>query len=78
MHRNADQAFRGDAAGLLGGLGEALLAQPVDGGFDVAAGFVERALAIHHARAGLFAQVLHHCGGDIGHGNVSFRVWAGA
>ena len=27
---DADQAFGGDAAGLLGGLGEALLAQPVD------------------------------------------------
>ncbi len=67
MHRHADQTFSRDAAGLLGGLGQALLAQPVDGRLDVAAGLVERALAIHHARAGFFAQVLHHCGGDIGH-----------
>ena len=58
-----DQTFGGDAAGLLGGLGEALGAQPIDRGLHVAAGLVERRLAVHHARAGLLAQVLHHgCG----------------
>ena len=56
---NADQAFGGDAAGFLRGLGKAFLAQPVDRGFHVAAGFGQRVLAIHHARAGLVAQVLH-------------------
>ena len=45
--------------GLLGGGGEALGAQPVDRGFQVAAGLVERLLAIHHAGAGALAQVLH-------------------
>ena len=59
-HGDADQAFGGGAAGLLGGLGNALLAQPVDGGFHVAARFVQRGLAVHHACAGLVAQVLHH------------------
>ena len=63
----ADQAFGGDAAGLLGGLGQALLAQPVDGGFHVAVGLAERRLAIHHARAGLVAQLLDHLCGDVGH-----------
>ena len=59
----ADQAFRGDAAGLLGGLGEALGPEPIDRRLDVAFGLGQRRLAIHHARAGLVAQVLHHgCG----------------
>ncbi len=57
---DADKAFGGHAAGLLGGLGDAFLAQPIDGGFHVAAGLVQRLLAVHHARAGLVAQVLHH------------------
>ena len=57
---DADQTFRRDAAGLLGGLGEALGAQPIDRGLHVALGLVERRLAIHHARAGLLAQVFHH------------------
>ena len=64
---DADEAVGGDAAALLGRLGEALLAQPVDGRFDVAAGFAERVLAVHHARAGLLAQVLHQRGGNRGH-----------
>ena len=53
LDRDADQAVGGDPAALLGRLGQALLAQPVDGGFDVAAGLGERGLAVHHARAGL-------------------------
>ena len=56
----ADQPFRRHAAGLLGGLGETLGAQPIDRGLHVAGGLVERGFAIHHARAGLLAQVLHH------------------
>ncbi len=62
---DADQAFGGDAAGLLRGLGQALLAQPVDRGIEIAAAFVERRLAIHHARAGLVAELLDHGCADI-------------
>ena len=43
-HGDAHQTFGGGAAGLLGGLGNALLAQPVDGGFHVAVGFAQRGL----------------------------------
>ena len=71
---DADQALGGGAAGFLGGLAEALLAQPVDGAFQVAVGLGERLLAIHHAGAGLFAQGFHEEGGDFGHlGVVSGR-----
>ena len=63
-----DEAFGGDAPGLLGGLGQALLAQPIDGRLDVAVRFGEGGLAIHHARAGLVAELLHHRGGDVRHG----------
>ena len=59
---DADQAVGGDAAALLGRLGEALLAQPVDRRLDVAGGLAERVLAVHHARAGLLAQILHQRG----------------
>ncbi len=64
---DADEAVGGDAAALLGRLGEALLAQPIDGRFDVACGFAQRVLAVHHARAGLLAQVFHQRGGNRGH-----------
>ena len=56
---DADQALGRDAAGLLGGRREALLAQPVDRGLHVAAGFDQRLLAVHHAGAGPLAQILH-------------------
>ncbi len=49
---NADEAFGGNAAGLLGGLGEATGAQPVDSRFHVAVGLGQRLLAIHHPDAG--------------------------
>ena len=39
----------------------------------VAADGGERVLAVHHARAGLLAQVLHQSGGDLSH-VVSLRV----
>ena len=65
---NGDEAFSGDAVSLLGGLGQALGAQPVDRGIDVAVGFLERLLAVHHADAGLGAQFHHEGGGDLGHG----------
>ena len=66
-NRDADQAFSRDSAGLLGRLGEALLAQPVDRCFHLAPGLAERGLAVHHARAGLVAELLHHRGGNVGH-----------
>ena len=58
-HR-ADQAFRGDAAGLLGGLRQALLAQPILRFLHVAGGLGEGCLAVHHACAGRLAQFLDH------------------
>ncbi len=67
LNGDADEALGRHAAALLGGLGEALLAQPVDGGLDVALGLVERVLAIHHAGAGLLAQLFDQGGGDLSH-----------
>ena len=64
---HADQAFGRDAAGFLGGLRQALLAQPILRRLHVAVGLGERALAIHHAGAGQLAQFLDHLGGDICH-----------
>ena len=58
--QRADQAFRRDAAGLLRGLRQALLAQPVDRRLHVAVVLGERLLAVHHADAGRLAQVLDH------------------
>ena len=58
--QRADQTFRRDAAGLLGGLRQALLAQPVDRRLHVAVVLGERLLAVHHADAGRLAQVLDH------------------
>ena len=58
--READEAFGGDAGRFLGGLGQALGAQPIDGRFHVAVGGGKRCLAVHHAYAGFLAQVLHH------------------
>ena len=67
LDRDADEAVGGDAPALLGRLGEALLAQPVDRGLDVAVRLAQRVLAIHHARAGLLAQILDQPGGDRSH-----------
>ena len=53
-----DEALAGVAAGLLRRGGEALLAQLRDGLVHVAAGLLERALAVHHAGAGPLAQLL--------------------
>ena len=65
--RDADKALGSDAAALLGRLGEALLAQPVDRGFDVAVRLAQRVLAVHHARAGLLTQILDQPRGDRSH-----------
>ncbi len=71
---DADQAFGRGAARLLGGGGEALGAQPVDGGFHVALGLVQRLLAIHHAGAGALAQILHISGSNLSHVSYSSNV----
>src|SRR5262249_60579284 len=63
--RMADQASRAIAPGLLGGLGEPFLAQPVNRRFHVAVGLTKRRFAIHHARAGLVAELLDHLSGYI-------------
>ena len=47
--------------------GETFFAQPVDGLLQLALGLGERHLAVHHAGAGLVAQLLHHAGADSGH-----------
>ena len=73
----ADQAFGGNARRFLGGLGEALGAQPVDGGFHVAIGGGERRLAVHHAHAGFLAQVLHHRCGDLSHDHPLSKMESG-
>ncbi len=56
LRDDADQAFRRNAASLFRGLRQALLAQPVDGGFHIAVRLAKRRLAVHHACAGLVAQ----------------------
>ena len=66
-HADADQTFGRDPTGLLGGLGQALFAQPVDRGFEIAAGLAERGLAVHHAGSGLIAELFHHACGDVCH-----------
>ena len=73
---DADEALGRHPAALLGGLGEALLAQPVDRRLDVAVGLAQRILAIHHARAGLFAQILDQSGGNGRHARPSFALEA--
>src|SRR3546814_4421759 len=64
---HADQAFGGGAAGLLLRGGQALGAQPVGRGLDIAIGFGERLLAVHHARARTVAQFLDGGSGNFGH-----------
>ena len=66
--QRGDEALGGDAVGLLGGLGEALLAQPVDRGLELAFGRGQRRLAVHHAGAGALTQFLDEGGGNRGHG----------
>ena len=64
---DADQTVGGDPARLLGSFRQALLAQPIDGGFDIARGFRQRGFAVHHASAGLIAQLFHEARGNSRH-----------
>ncbi len=67
-----DQALRGNAAGFFRSFGQALFAQPIDRCLHVAVGLGQRLLAIHHADAGRFAQVLDHRRCDCCHRCNSF------
>src|SRR5579859_7581071 len=62
-----DLPLGGLAAGPLGGLREALLADDLDGGVDVALGVDERALAVHHPGARALAELLDEAGRNLGH-----------
>src|SRR5579859_422167 len=66
-----DLALGGLAAGLLRGVREALLANHLDGGVDVALGVDERALAVHHPRARALAKLLDEAGRNLGHDRTS-------
>ncbi len=71
---DADKTFGRHPTALLGGFGQALLAQPIDRRLDIAVGLAQRILAIHHARAGLFAQILDQSGGNGRHARSSFAL----
>ena len=73
----ADEALGGRAAGALGHLGHALLAQQRARGVEIAAGLLERALRVHHRRAGGVAKLLHlGCGNGRAHAVSSSLVSA--
>ena len=61
------EAFSGRAARLLGGSSKALGAQPIGRGFQIATGFGQRLLAVHHAGARALAQFLDGGCSDLGH-----------
>ena len=58
-HGGIGHALGGDAAGLLGGSGQALLPQVLHGLVHVAIGGGQGLLAVHHAHSGHFPQVLY-------------------
>ncbi len=57
----ADRAFAGHAGRLLGSDGYALLAQQDHRLFEVALGFGQSLLAIHHGRSGFFPELFYLC-----------------
>jgi hypothetical protein len=69
-----DQTLGGDPPGLFRRRRQALFAQPVDRGLDLAGGFAERPLAIHHPGAGLVAQFLDQGSGYLRHSDVLSSV----
>jgi hypothetical protein len=62
-----DETLLGGAGRLLRGGGLAALAQHDLGFVEVALGFVESLLALHHARAGAFAELLYELSCNFGH-----------
>ena len=67
VHDGHDGALVGGTAGLLGHGGQTAGAQHVDGLLHVALGLGQGLLALHHARAGHLAELLHHGSGEISH-----------
>src|SRR6476469_9206041 len=63
----ADLAFGRLAVGALGGARHALLAENAHCGLDVAVRLLQRALAVHHRRAGLVAELFDECCRDLSH-----------
>jgi hypothetical protein len=63
----SDLPFRGRAVRALGRAGHTLLAQQANGGLDVPVRLLQRALAVHHRRAGLVAQLFDECSRDLSH-----------
>ena len=68
-----DDTFGGDAAGLLVRLGKARLPHDLGRSLEIAVGFDERLLALHHAGAGALAQFLDEGSGDFSHGGSSWK-----
>ena len=58
------------ALGALVGHLLALLAEQLDGGLEVAVGFLKGLLAVHHPDAGGVAEALDVFGGNRAHGNT--------
>ena len=56
-------------------LGGALDAQDLDGLVEVAVGLVERLLAVHHAGAGLLAELLDVGSGEVSHVSFFLERW---
>src|SRR6476646_7102117 len=71
VHVGVDEALVGAAPRTLGGAREALLPKELGRPGDVAVGLDQRALAVHHPRAGRVAELLDHRGGDLGHQDPS-------
>ena len=67
LNHGGHDTLLGLAVGLLGGLGDALLAEVLHGFVHVAVALHEGLLAVHHAGISLDAQLFHHCGCDISH-----------
>ena len=56
---NADQALGRNPAGFLRSGSQAVLPQEIDGCFNITVRLDQSLLTIHHARAGLIAQLFH-------------------
>ena len=64
---SADEALLGGARFLLAGAGDAFFAEDDFGFGHIAVRFDESPLAIHHARAGAFAELFNELCADISH-----------
>ena len=73
--RHCDQSFGGHPPGLFRRRREALLAQPIDGRFQVPAGLLQGLLAVHHAGPGLLAKFLHEARRDLSHPLLPYQKY---